>query len=199
MNRGIAHLIKVDPVMKKIIEDNEKPILTPQSHLFATLCESIISQQLSVKAAAAIQNKVYQYFPEGLAPLKIIETPDEILQTLGLSRSKVSYLKDLSHKCHSGELQIDQLPSLSDEEIIRQLVMVKGIGVWTAQMFLIFGLHRLDVFPTGDLGIKKAIGYHYGFLHLPKEDELLIIGEKWKPYRSIASLYLWKSLKNTPK
>jgi DNA-3-methyladenine glycosylase II len=198
IREGINYLAKVDPVMKEIIENNEAPILSPKSHLFATLCESIISQQLSVKAAAAIQNKINNYFQKGLDPKAIFETPDDVLKTLGLSRSKVSYLKDLSQKCISGELAIEQLPSLKDEEIIEQLVKVKGIGVWTAQMFLIFGLARLDVFPTGDLGIKKSIGQLYGFSELPKEDEMRPIGEKWRPYRSIASLYLWKNLNNTP-
>lgn len=195
---GKDYLSTKDPVMKKIIENNETPVLLPGSQLFPTLCESIISQQLSVKSAKAIQNKVYQYFQQELDPVRIVETPDEILKTLGLSRSKVSYLKDLSQKCVTGEVCIDQLVSLEDEEIINQLVKVKGIGVWTAQMFLIFGLNRLDVFPTGDLGIKKAIGYNYGFSHLPKEDEMVKIGGKWRPFRSIASLYLWKSLNNTP-
>ena len=198
IREGTNYLAKIDPVMKKIIDTYEMPILTPQSQLFVTLCESIISQQLSVKAARAIKNKVYQYFQQGLDPITIMQTPDEVLKTLGLSRSKVSYLKDLSHRCIAGELCFDQLVSLEDEEIILQLVKVKGIGVWTAQMFLIFGLNRLDVFPTGDLGIKKAIGQNYGFSDLPKEDEIQGIGEKWKPYRSIASLYLWKSLNNTP-
>lgn len=198
IREGLNYLSQRDTVMDQLIKKHDVPVFSPHPDPFISLCDSIVGQQLSMKAAHSIQQKVYGFFRGKISPEGILETSDEDLKALGLSRSKVSYLKDLSQKVHAGELKLDGFKERNDEEIISQLTTVRGIGTWTAHMFLIFGLARLDVFPTGDLGIKKAIAQHYGFTQLPQEEEMERIGAKWKPYRTLASLYLWKSLKNTP-
>jgi DNA-3-methyladenine glycosylase II len=165
-------------------------------NLFESLLKSIVYQQLSSSAANAIYSRFLFYYGETTpTPEHIISTPDTVLRfTIGLSFKKTEYIKNLATKIISGELDLHQLPNHQDEEIISELVKVKGIGRWTAEMFLIFCLKREDVIPLGDLGVKKAIQKLYSLPELPTNEYILEVSSKWKPYRSIATWYLWKSL-----
>jgi DNA-3-methyladenine glycosylase II len=165
-------------------------------HLSA-MCGSIVSQQLSTKAAATIFGRLIALFPDGRIPdaAAIAAQSDEALRGVGLSGQKVGYLRDLTARIMDGRLQLDELEALSDEEVIERLTSVKGFGRWTAEMFLMFRLHRPDVLPAGDLGIVNAIQRLYRLRKKPDAKRVLKIGEAWKPYRSVASWYLWQSLK----
>jgi DNA-3-methyladenine glycosylase II len=165
-------------------------------HLSA-LVGSIVSQQLSTKAAATIFGRVLALFPDGQIPdaAAIAAHSDQVLRSVGLSGQKVGYLRDLSARIVDGRLQLDELESLPDEEVIARLVSVKGFGRWTAEMFLMFRLHRPDVLPGGDLGIVVAIQRLYGLRKRPDAKRVLKIGEAWRPYRSVASWYLWQTLR----
>ena len=166
---------------------------------YTALARAICGQQLSTKAAATIWGRIEELFggktPE---PKAVIAADPQDLRDAGLSWSKVSYFRDLAEHVLDGELDLERLPELSDEEVIEELTAVKGIGAWTAEMFLIFHLGRPDVLSTGDLGIRKGAQLAYGLEEMPTEDELEQIGEKWRPHRTIACLYFWRSLDNTP-
>lgn len=196
--QGEAYLAGVDPVMARLIEMYGPYRQTPRSDYFAVLCESIVSQQLSVKAAASITSRVLLYFGGEWEPQAILKAEEEDMRTLGLSRSKIAYMKDLAAFCATGRLALDTFADASNEEIVRRLIEVKGIGKWTAEMFLLFGMGRLNVYPIDDLGIKKAIQANYNLDELPDKKQMLEIGTKWAPYETIASLYLWRSLNNKP-
>ncbi len=165
---------------------------------FESLIKSIIYQQLSGESANAIYNRLLKHYGETLpTPIHIISTPKETFRIkIGLSFRKIEYIKDLSLRISKGELNLILLSSMADEEIIAELVKVRGIGRWTAEMFLIFYLGREDVMPIGDLGIRKAVQNLYGLPQLPSSAHVLEISSTWKPYRSIAAWYLWKSLAN---
>jgi len=195
--KGIAYLEKKDPVLKKIIQQVEDYPIIRQDNYFQALCESIISQQLAAKAAEAICRRFLAYFAGKLDPQTVDQTSPEDLRGLGLSQSKVRYIKDLAHCCLTDKVKLAELDSLSDQEVIGQLVQVKGIGKWTAEIFLIFGMGRMDILPADDLGIKKAIQALYRLPELPVPAMVQEMGENWLPYRTIAALYLWKSLNNT--
>jgi DNA-3-methyladenine glycosylase II len=167
-----------------------------KDHLSA-LVGAIVSQQLSTKAAATIFARFIALFPEGqpLDAAAINEQSDTALRGVGLSGQKVGYLRDLSARIADGRLRLDELETLPDEEVIERLIAVKGFGRWTAEMFLMFRLHRPDVLPAGDLGIVNAIQRLYKLRKRPNAKRILKIGEAWKPYRSVASWYLWQSLK----
>lgn len=194
--KGINYLENIDPILKSIINQCGECSIIPSTGYFQSLCEAIISQQLATGAAATICRRFLDYYEENLTPLKLAGTYWNDLRDLGLSEAKVKYVKDLADCCLAGKVNLGQLNSFTDEEIIQQLVQVKGIGKWTAEIFLIFGLGRADVLPADDLGVKKAIQRHYGLEKIPTPREVLEIGAKWKPYRTIAALYLWKSLNN---
>jgi DNA-3-methyladenine glycosylase II len=190
------HLSNSDRVIAKIIEAHKPCVLKPQTNYFEVLCESIISQQLSVKAADTIIKRFHNLYNKEnnpLNPTNLSNTPIENLTSVGLSRAKASYVKDLADRYQS-LLDKRDFKQLSDEEIISLLTCVKGIGRWTAEMFLIFSLNRLDVLPLGDLGIKRAVTIAYNLEALATPKQLLEIGEKWRPYRSVASWYLWRSV-----
>jgi DNA-3-methyladenine glycosylase II len=156
--------------------------------------EAIITQQLSGKAADSISKRfreIYGRFPK---PTDVINTSDSKLRAVGLSGMKVSYIKDLSKKIESKELKINSLKNMTDDEVIEQLTQIKGIGRWTAEMFLIFSLGRLDVLPVGDLGLRKGIQRLYLFSEIPQKDEIEQIAKKWRPYRTVATWYIWKGL-----
>lgn len=163
---------------------------------FKSLIKSIIYQQLAGKAANAIFQRLISYFDGSFpTPIQILNTNSDLYRNkIGLSYRKITYIKDLSSKIISGELDLDNLVRLSDEEVILELVKVKGIGRWTAEMFLIFCLKREDIFPAGDLGIKKAIKILYDLDDIPTHEFMVEKSTQWKPYRSIATWYLWKSL-----
>jgi DNA-3-methyladenine glycosylase II len=165
-------------------------------HYFESLVISIISQQLSIYAANKIIERFKNYFANKIIPQSILNTETEELRNLGISYSKIKYIKDLSSKIENKEISFSRISIKSDGEIIELLTKVKGIGIWTAQMFLIFTLGRGNVLPTGDLGIKKAIQKLYLLKELPSENKIEAISRKnnWEPFNSIASWYLWKIL-----
>ena len=194
------HLAKADPSMKALIKAHGSCRLKPQKDYFLVLCDAIISQQLSVKAAATIVARFCALFPKEMpTPALVLGMPDDIVRGVGCSGAKVRYIKDLAANFESKTLKPKQFSTLGDEELIELLTQVKGIGRWTAEMFLIFSLNRLDVMATDDLGLRKGMMKVYGLPDLPKRAQMLEIAEVWKPYRSIASWYLWRSLDNEPK
>src|SRR5213593_4286859 len=170
-----------------------------KDHLSA-LVGAIVSQQLSTKAAATIYGRFVALFPENepLSAAAINQQSDVALRGVGLSGQKVSYLRDLGARIADGRLDLGELETLPDEEVINRLVAVKGFGRWTAEMFLMFRLHRPDVLPAGDLGIVNAIHRLYKLRKRPDAKRVLKMGEVWKPYRSVASWYLWQTLRNEP-
>ena len=197
---AIAHLHAADPVLGDLMTRCGPCTLEPgDTDPFVTLCRAIISQQLSGRAANTITERLEALFDSGvLTPEGILATPDETLRSLGLSRQKQAALKDLANKTRDGSLQLATLPTLSDEDVMRRLTQVRGIGVWTAEMFLIFSLGRLDVFPVGDLGIRKAIQRVYGYKKMPAVTTMHRHARKWVPYRTIATWYLWESYDGLP-
>ena len=201
LQAALDHLTASDPVMARLIGERGPLQLTPTDEYFFTLLDAIASQQLSSKAAATIVGRIRALLPEGEppAPDAILALPDEALRQAGLSWKKVSYVKDLSQRVHSGELDLAHIAQMDDEEIIKALVAVKGIGRWTAEMFLIFSLARPDVLAVDDYGIQVAMKRLYNLDDLPKPAIMREIAETWKPYRSYASLYLWRSLDNSPR
>jgi DNA-3-methyladenine glycosylase II len=192
---GIAHLCAVDPALARAIAAVGPCRLTLEEDLFFALVDAIVSQQISIKAAATILERVRLLFaPDPFpTPARLAATSDEDLRAAGCSRAKVVYLKDLSTRIATGALDLDLLRSLPDEEVIAELVAVKGIGRWTAEMLLIFSLGRLDVWPVDDLGIVIAAQSVYGWPERPKRKALLELGEPWRPYRTLAAWYLWQS------
>jgi DNA-3-methyladenine glycosylase II len=171
--------------------------LQPRGDYFTQLCKSIVSQQLATKAAAAIFNRFAVHFGQVPTAGEVAATPREKLRELGLSQQKITYMYDLAAKVLDGHITLAHFAALPDEEVIKQLVTVKGIGVWTAQMFLIFALNRPDVLPTDDFGVRKAIMLGYCLEAMPGKTEMEMIARPWQPWRSIASWYLWRSLENT--
>jgi len=202
MEAADAHLAK-DPVMAGLIEAFGGPLSDgrePRTDVYGALLRSITGQQLSVKAAAAIYGRLIERFG-GRAPTPeelLADDPEEMRAAAGLSRAKVASLRSLAEHVLAGELKLDALDKLPDEEVIRELVAVKGIGEWTAHMFLMFTLNRPDVLPTGDQGIKNAVMTAYGLDAVPAPDAMTEIAEPWRPHRTRACLYLWRSLDNAP-
>ncbi|MBA2260508.1 MAG: DNA-3-methyladenine glycosylase 2 family protein [Acidobacteria bacterium] len=167
---------------------------------FAMLVRAIVFQQLSTKAATTIHSRLIAYLPDSKPTPEALATVTEAqYRTAGISRQKAAYLADLSEKVLSGALPLDSLDAMSDDEVITALTKVKGIGRWTAEMFLIFRLQRPDVLPVGDLGIVNAIQKAYRLRKKPTPDRMRKLGEAWRPYRSIATWYLWRSLETGPK
>jgi len=197
-----------DPTMAALIErvgeidretrlkqrSEEKP-----ADAYGALLRAIVGQQLSTKAARTIYGRILEIF-EGSTPTpeQLLEADETALRAAGLSGRKVEYVRDLASHVIEGELELDRLGELSDEEAIEEIVAVRGLGVWTAEMFLLFHLERPDVLSGGDLGIRKAIQIEYGVEEMPTPTRVLEIGEPWRPHRSLASLYLWESLANAP-
>jgi DNA-3-methyladenine glycosylase II len=201
LEAALAHLSAADPVMARLINERGPLQLSYTTDYFFTLLDAIASQQLSSKAAATIVNRIKALVPhlDTPDPQSILDLPDETLRTAGLSWKKVSYVKDLARHVASGELDLEHISQMEDEEIIKELVAVKGIGRWTAEMFLIFSLARPDVMAVDDYGLQVAMQRLYNLATLPKPTAMREIAEPWRPYRSYASLYLWRSLDNSPK
>jgi DNA-3-methyladenine glycosylase II len=171
----------------------------PPVDAYGMLLRSVVGQQLSVKAAATIYGRVLDLFGGTTPPPeKLLEIEPERLREAGLSGRKVEYVRDLAAHVLSGELELDRLESLSDEEVIEEITAIRGFGLWSAQMFLIFFLDRPDVLPTGDLGIRNAAKAAYELDEVPSPTELERIADPWRPHRSLASVYLWESLTNQP-
>lgn len=165
---------------------------------FRALVHAIIAQQLSTKAAATIEARFRAVFSGRPTPAAVVAERDAALRAAGISAQKLRYLRDLSARVLNGSLVLDRLGGLSDEDVVAALTQVRGIGRWTAEMFLMFRLHRPDVLPVGDLGIAKAVRKAYRLRSTPSPDRLTAIGEKWRPYRSVACWYLWASLDARP-
>ncbi|MFP4336879.1 MAG: DNA-3-methyladenine glycosylase family protein [Halothece sp.] len=194
---AIAILTAADPKLGKLIQQIGECRLTQsvrQTELVPAIAKAIISQQISPKAATTIYARLEQLYPKGIEAITLLETPEEMLREVGISRPKIRYLQDLAQKSIEGLPSIEELNQLTNEEIISILIQIKGVGTWTVQMFLIFRLHRLDVFPMNDLGICKAIQKLYNLPERPNQKILKEISHKWKPYRSLACWYLWRSL-----
>jgi len=194
MRKAIDHLKKSDPVLRAIIERVGPCRMEFGVPEFCSLAEAIVYQQLNGKAAVTIFNRFAALAGDPLTPDGILKLSDEQLRSVGLSKQKSAYLKDLSTKTSAGLLDFSRLPELTDEDVIEHLTQVKGIGVWTAHMFLMFSLRRPNVLPTGDYGVQMAIKKHYKKRKLPKPKDMEKIANPWAPYRSIACWYMWRSL-----
>lgn len=196
---AVAHLRKVDRRLKWLIERAGPFTLKVDRDRYAMLVRSILSQQISTKAARAIRLKL-EAAVGGLTPTAINAAPETTLRSAGLSNQKVTYLRDLTQHVLDGRLELQRLHRLDDEAVIEQLIAVKGIGRWTAQMFLMFSLGRLDVFPHDDLGIRSSLRELYGLSDLPTKVQSLEIAAPWRPYSTIASWYVWRlsDLKSDP-
>jgi DNA-3-methyladenine glycosylase II len=192
----IKYLSQTDPCLGKIISSVGDFSIKICKDPFQSLVESIIYQQLAGHAARVIYSRFIKYYnTRPFLPQQILSTPNSVFRsTIGLSNKKIEYIKDLSVKVIERKLDVSTLHKLPDEEIIAQLIQVKGIGRWTAEMFLIFCLGRLDILPVTDLGIRKAMQKTYSLSELPKPVEMLAIAQPWEPYRTVATWYLWKSL-----
>jgi DNA-3-methyladenine glycosylase II len=202
---GIEHLRAADPVMRRMIDEVGSdglgdPRRGRPDDRYGALVRSIVGQQLSTTAARAIFTRLTdRYGGRTPTPVEVLEDdPDELRAAAGLSRAKVAFLRSLAEHVVDGSLQLDRLDELPDAEVTAELVAVKGLGPWTADLFLMFTLQRPDVLPVGDLGIRRAVMERYGLAAMPTPAEVEQIGEAWRPHRTLASLFLWRSLRNTP-
>jgi DNA-3-methyladenine glycosylase II len=206
MRKAVNHLKKSDPVMAALIARLGPPRLQSRPATFWALARSIVFQQLNGKAAATIFNRLEQACGGELTPQSLLALSEEQLRAVGLSKQKASYIRDLAQKSHAGELDFAALPAMSDVEVIERLTRIKGIGTWTAQMFLMFALERPNVLPTADYGIRAAILKHYltkpskngaksgRKLKLPSPKQIEKIAAAWHPYCTLACWYLWRSM-----
>jgi DNA-3-methyladenine glycosylase II len=193
-----------DPVMARLIDEHHELVKADlrrdrPGDAYGALLRSIVGQQLSTKAAATIYRRMLEIF-DGHAPtpLQLLEADPDEIRAAGLSRPKIAYLRDLALHVEDGELELERLPDLPDEEVSAQLTAIKGLGQWTADMFLMFHLGRPDVLPVGDQGIRRAVQVEYRLRKLPDAKRLEKIAKPWRPYRTLACLYLWSSLDNKP-
>lgn len=201
-------LAKGDPTMAALIErigkiDIEERLRRRTEERpedpYGALLRSIVGQQVSTKAARAIYSRVLALFGgKTPSPRRLLKASEEELRGAGLSGRKVEYIRDLAKHVIDGELELDRLPELDDEQVIEEIVAVRGLGRWTAEMFLLFHLERPDILSGGDLGIRKAIQIEYGMAAMPTPLETVAFGERWSPHRSLASIYLWESLAAVP-
>jgi DNA-3-methyladenine glycosylase II len=194
MRKAVLHLKKCDPVLRAIIKRVGPFRMEYGVPEFSSLAEAIVYQQLNGKAAVTIFNRFAALAGQPLTPAGILKLSDEQMRSVGLSKQKSAYLKDLAAKTAAGLLDFSKLPKLSDEEVIDHLTQVKGIGIWTAHMFLIFALRRPNVLPTGDYGVQMAVKKYYKKRKLPKPKDMEKIARAWEPYRSVACWYMWRSL-----
>jgi DNA-3-methyladenine glycosylase II len=194
MRKAVTHLKKSDPILGAIIDRIGPCRMEFDPPEFQSLAEAIVYQQLNGKAASTIFKRFAALAGEPLTPQGILKLTDEQLRSVGLSKQKSSYLKDMAERAARGDLNFSRLPEMSDDEVIEHLTQVKGVGVWTAHMFLMFTLRRANVLPTGDFGIRMAIKKHYRKRQLPKPPQMEKIAKCWEPYRSVACWYLWRSL-----
>jgi DNA-3-methyladenine glycosylase II len=186
-------LATLDPALKKLITG--LPIeVNLQEDYFASIASAIVGQQLSNRVADVLWARLIALNQEAPSPEIILSLGDEELRQIGISYSKIKYLKALATAVSEKTLELEKLHLFDDEEIIRQLTRVKGIGPWTAEMFLIFSMGRQDVFSIGDGGLQRAVKWLYQLDEVPNKEEMLRISEQWKPYRTMAALYLWRAL-----
>jgi DNA-3-methyladenine glycosylase II len=206
LDEAEAYLRSSDPVMRTIIDDvggvgalPDRRMARPEDH-YGSLIRSIVGQQVSTASARAIFGRLTDRFG-GRPPTPqevLAEDPDELRTAVGLSHAKTTYLRSLAEHVVEGSLELDRLDGLPDDDVIAELVAVKGIGLWSAQVFLMFHLERPDVIAVGDLGIRKAVMQRYGLPALPAAPELVAISQPWRPYRTLACRFLWASLRATP-
>lgn len=190
----IARVGEIDLETRLQRRSEERP-----ADAYGALLRAIVGQQLSTKAARTIYGRILDLFDGATPPPeRLLEADEADLRAAGLSGRKVEYIRDLAAHVLSGELELDRLGELSDEEVVTEIVAVRGLGTWTAEMFLLFHLERPDVLSGGDLGIRKAVQIEYDLGGMPSPARVLEIGEPWRPHRSLASLYLWESLANAP-
>jgi DNA-3-methyladenine glycosylase II len=195
--KAIRYLKKADPVLANVIDTVGRCTLVPRTEgtHFDYVVRSIVYQQLSGKAAGTIHGRFLGLFDkQKLSPAAVLGIDEPQLRSVGLSGQKAKYIRSVAEQSHSGELAIESLHEMTDEEIIAALTQIKGVGVWTAQMFLIFRLGRPDVLPIADLGIQKGVQRAYGLRKLPKPEKVQKIGKKWAPYRTVGSWYMWRLL-----
>ena len=197
LGKARRHLSRRDAVLQPLIRSIGPCTLQHSADHFAILVRSIISQQISTKAAIAIANRLLDTVKK-FQPKRLLAASDDDLRAAGLSRGKQKSLRDLAEKCQDGTVPLKKLADMDDPDIIEALTQVHGIGPWTAEMFLIFSLGRLDVLPVGDYGLRAGVQKHYGLAELPKKDKLHELTESWKPYRSIGTWYIWRSLGGVP-
>jgi DNA-3-methyladenine glycosylase II len=202
--KAVAVLRAADPVIARLVEEHgalvrrdlkrERP-----GDAYGALLRSIVGQQLSTKAASTIYGRLTDIFGgHAPTPRQLLRADPDDIRAAGLSRPKIAYLRDLARHVEDGELELARLPELPDEEVAQQLTAIKGLGQWTADMFLMFHLRRPDVLPVGDQGIRRAVQIEYRMRKLPDPKRLERVARPWRPYRTLACLYLWSSLDNAP-
>ena len=202
--KAVAALREADPVMARLVEEHgavvrrdlkrERP-----NDAYGALLRSIVGQQLSTKAAATIYGRMMDLFGgHPPTPKQLLKADPDKIRAAGLSRPKIAYLRDLAQHVEEGTLELERLPELSDGEVAEQLTAIKGLGQWTADMFLMFHLQRPDILPVGDQGIRNAVKVAYRLRKLPDPKRLEKIARPWRPYRTLACVYLWSSLDNAP-
>jgi DNA-3-methyladenine glycosylase II len=194
MKEAIAHLRAADPVLAEIIDRVGPFTMSYREPAFPSLARAIVFQQLNGKAALTIWNRLEEKTGSPVTPEAVLKLRMPTLRKVGLSKQKSSYLRDLAKHAVDGKIDFEKLPSLPDEEVISALTTVKGIGVWTAHMFLMFALQRPNVLPTGDYGIRAAMQRHYHLRSMPEPKRMHKLAKAWHPYCSIACWYLWRSL-----
>ncbi|HYA94858.1 MAG TPA: DNA-3-methyladenine glycosylase [Terriglobales bacterium] len=197
MRHAVSHLKKSDPVLAAIIERVGPCKLTFREPTFESMVRSIAFQQLNGKAARSIYDRLVAAAGGSLTPESILALTPDKMRAAGLSRQKLSYIRDLAERTKSGEIDFARLPEMSDEKVIEHLTRVKGIGVWSAQMFLMFALRRPNVLPTADYGVRAAIKKHYRKRKLPDHNYIVKLARAWHPYCSVACWYLWRSGETT--
>ena len=196
-DEATRHLAKRDPVLRRLIKACRRPDWVSRGDAFQTLARSIVGQQISVKAAAAIWTRFAALAGE-VKPARVMALEDSALRACGFSGQKSAYVKDLARRFHEGEVRPRRWGRLGDEAIIEELVQVKGIGRWTVEMFLIFHLKRPDVLPVDDLGLRRAMERAYNDGKDLTRDDMRAIGATWAPWRTVGTWYLWRSLENVP-
>ena len=194
VQEAIQHLTRNDPTLSAIIQRVGEYRIQFREPNFESLVRSIVYQQLSGKVASVIYGRLADAVKGRMLPEEVLKLRPDRMRRLGLSKQKTAYIRDLARHARDRRVAFEELPGLADHEVIERLTQVKGIGVWTVHMFLIFALRRTDVLPTGDLGVRNAIRKAYGFAELPTPAEMEAMARKWRPYCSVAAWYLWRSL-----
>lgn len=198
--RILRYLARRDPIMKNLIEMVGPCQLQPTTSYFQALARSIIAQQISTKAARSITARVEEILGTGgWTAEAVLRTSTELLRSAGLSSAKERSLRDLALHVQEGKVTFADIQTCPDEQVIERLIPVRGIGRWTAEMFLIFSLGRPDILPVADLGLRAGVQRHYGLSELPNKETLTALAEPWRPYRSVATWYIWKSVTPPPK
>jgi DNA-3-methyladenine glycosylase II len=202
--KAVEALRGADPVMARLVDEHGAAVRRDlrrerPGDAYGALLRSIVGQQLSTRAAQTIYGRMLELFGgHAPSPRQLLAADPEQIRAAGLSRAKVAYLRDLAQHVEEGTLELDRLPELPDDEVSAQLTAIKGLGQWTADMFLMFQLRRPDVLPVGDQGIRRAVLVQYRLRKLPDPKRLERIARPWRPYRTLACLYLWSSLDNVP-